>query len=78
MSKKDKIKGIYERKKSVNIKEVLSDSDWTVDKADYNEKTGKYDFEVSHIDGRNEKLSRNRQYVDNLIEELLDEKRNRG
>lgn len=78
MDKKDKLKGIYEKQKPINIRDVLTDKDWNIDKIDYNGKTGKYEMEVSHKNGRKGKLERNRQYVDNLIEELLDAKRKLG
>ena len=75
--KTDKLKGVYDRQKPTNIREVLTDDDWTVDEAKYNSQTGKYEFKVTHVDGRKEEIHRNRQYVDILIKELLDAKRKR-
>jgi len=75
MDKKDEIKKMSNKVRPVNIRDVLTDKAWNIDNLDYNDKTGKYEFEVSHTDGRKEKLQRNRQYTDNLIQELLDAKR---
>ena len=72
---KDKLKDVYERQKPTNLRDVLTDDDWIVDDASYDEKTGKYNFKIRHKDGRQEELSRNRQYCDNLIKELLYVKR---
>ena len=73
--KKDKLKEAYKKEKPVNIRDILTDKKWEIGDLDYDSKTGKYNFVAIHQDGRIAELSRNRQYVDNLIEELLDAKR---
>ena len=77
MKKEDKVKHVYEKKKAVNIRDILTDRKWKIDSVEYNEKTGKYEFDATHEDGRKGSLKRNRQYVDNLIKELLHEKQKR-
>jgi hypothetical protein len=76
MSKnEDKFKGAYADKKPVNIIDILSKVEWGITEINYNEQTGKYEIEATHQDGRTVSIQRNRQYVDNLIKELLDAKR---
>jgi hypothetical protein len=74
MSDKEQFKGSYKDKKPVNIKDVLSKKEWNIDEIEYNENTGKYEITATHDDGRTINIKRNRQYVDNLIKELLDAK----
>lgn len=75
MDKKQKITATYKKKKAVNIRDILTDKKWKIKSVEYNDKNGKYEFEAIHEDGREASIKRNRQYVDNLIKELLDVKR---
>lgn len=70
MSKKEDIKKSYKDEKQVSIREILTKSTWKIDEVIYNSKTGKYDFKASNDDGRTVEVSRNKQYVDNLLDEL--------
>jgi len=71
MGKGNKIKESYKDEKMPSIKEILTDANWNVDDIQYNGKTGKYDFKATYTPtARTVELSRNRQYVDNLLDEL--------
>lgn len=73
MRKSEKFKSAYDRKKAPNVKDILTDPNWNVEDIEYNEKTGNYDFQVKHSDGREVFVSRNKQYVDQLLDELENE-----
>tara|TARA_R110002012_G_scaffold322078_1_gene554681 strand:- start:6120 stop:6341 length:222 start_codon:yes stop_codon:yes gene_type:complete len=70
------MKEITKAYKRPSIKDILVDKKWEVISTDYNEKNGKYDIKAVHENGEEVELSRNRQYVDNLVNELLEKKRN--
>ncbi len=77
MGKKEEFKKSYDHEKPINIRDILTDSDWKMEDIDYDSKSGKYRIKASHIDGRVVSLKRNRQYVDNLVKELEDAKAKR-
>ena len=57
-----------------NIRELFVSDDWRVVDVDFNIKTGKYDFKAEHKNGILIEISRNCQYVDNLLDELQKQK----
>tara|TARA_R110000772_G_scaffold194749_2_gene305488 strand:+ start:4238 stop:4471 length:234 start_codon:yes stop_codon:yes gene_type:complete len=75
MSKKSKkLDEAYTNKKNVKVKEIFADPDWSLNKVNYDESSGKYEIDATHKDGRNIIVKRNKQYVDNLIKEMINEK----
>lgn len=74
MDKKDNFKGSYKLEKAPSVKDILVDENWRIEDVVFNGKTGKYDFKATHANGREVELSRNRQYVDNLLDELENDK----
>jgi len=74
MSKKiKKLDEAYISKKNVKVKEILADPDWTLNSVNYEESSGKYEIDATHSDGRNIIVKRNKQYVDNLVKEMINE-----